>query len=123
MSDLSMSDLSISQRPATRAGWEDRAAALRIEGRAFIDGHYVPAQSGQELRPRLADRRPNRGRGGADGAADVDLAVRRPAAAFEDGRWRDMAAGGEEAVMLRFAELIRATSTNWRCSRRSISAR
>src|SRR5208337_5680128 len=30
-------------RPTTREGWLARAAALTIEGRAFIGGAYVPA--------------------------------------------------------------------------------
>ncbi len=33
-------------RPATREGWLARAAALTIEGRAFIDGAYVDALDG-----------------------------------------------------------------------------
>ncbi len=33
-------------RPTTREGWLARAAALKIEGRAFIDGSYVAAADG-----------------------------------------------------------------------------
>ena len=33
-------------RPTTRDGWLARAAALKIEGRAFIGGAYVAAADG-----------------------------------------------------------------------------
>ncbi len=46
-------------RPSTRDGWIARAAALAIEGRAFIDGAYVAALDGGVLRaecPRSTER-------------------------------------------------------------------
>ncbi|MGI3899275.1 MAG: aldehyde dehydrogenase [Janthinobacterium lividum] len=102
-----MTDLSASQRPSTRSGWEDRAAALRIEGRAFIDGRYVAAQSGRSL-ARISPIHGRTVAEVADGAAaDVDLAVASARRAFEDGRWRDMAPVAKKRIMLRFAELIR----------------
>lgn len=98
----------MSDRPTTRSGWEDRAAALRIEGRAFVEGRYVAAASGRAF----ARTSPIHGRTVAEvadaDAADVDAAVASARRAFEDGRWRDRTPVEKKRVMLRFAELIRA---------------
>jgi 4-(gamma-glutamylamino)butanal dehydrogenase len=94
-------------RPNTRTGWEARAAALKIEGRAFIDGAYVEARSGR----RFDKVSPINGRVFASVAdcdeADIDLAVAAARKAFETGVWRDLAPVGRKRVLLRFAELIR----------------
>ena len=92
----------------TRADWESKAAALKPEGRAFIDGHYVPALSGKTF----AKTTPIDGRVIAKvadcGADDIDAAVNAARAAFEDGRWRNCPPAEKKRVLLRFAELIRA---------------
>lgn len=94
-------------RPTTRAAWETRAAALAPEGRAFIDGAYRAAVSGQTFEKRS----PVDGRviaAVADcGAADIDAAVAAARAAFEDGRWRDLAPAEKKRILLHFAALIR----------------
>ena len=94
-------------RPVTREGWSARAAALKIEGRAFIGGAYVAALDGATF----AKISPIDGKAFADvadcGAADVDRAVRAARAAFESGVWRDADPQLKKAVLLRFAELIR----------------
>ena len=91
----------------TRADWEKKAAALVIEGRAFIDGAYVPARSGKTF----AKTSPVDGRFLADIAdcetADIDVAVAAARAAFEDGRWRNLPPAEKKRILLRFAELIR----------------
>ncbi len=95
-------------RPTTREGWSARAAALTIEGRAFIGGAYVAALDGATF-SRIS---PIDGKAFAEvadcGAADVDRAVRAARAAFESGVWRDADPQLKKAVLLRFAELIRA---------------
>ncbi len=95
-------------RPVTREGWSARAAALTIEGRAFIDGAYVAALDGATF----AKISPIDGKAFAEvadcGAADVDRAVKAARAAFESGVWRDADPQLKKAVLLRFAELIRA---------------
>ena len=95
-------------RPTTREGWSARAAALKIEGRAFIGGAYVAALDGATF-SRIS---PIDGKAFAEvadcGAADVDRAVRAARAAFESGVWRDADPQLKKAVLLRFAELIRA---------------
>jgi gamma-glutamyl-gamma-aminobutyraldehyde dehydrogenase len=94
-------------RPNTREGWNARAAALTIEGRAFIDGAYVPALDGATF-ARIS---PIDGKAFAEvadcGAADVDRAVKAARAAFEAGSWRDADPQRKKGVLLRFAELIR----------------
>ncbi len=94
-------------RPNTREGWTARAAALKIEGRAFIDGAYVPALDGATF-ARIS---PIDGKVFAHvadcGAADVDRAVKAARAAFESGVWRDADPQAKKKVLLRFAELIR----------------
>ena len=94
-------------RPQSRSGWEARAAALRIEGRSFIDGRYVGAASGRAF-ARIS---PIHGRPIAEvadnAAADVDAAVASARRAFEDGRWRHVSPAARKAVMLRFAALVR----------------
>ncbi len=94
-------------RPTTREGWLARAAALKIEGRAFIDGAYVDELDGKTF----AKISPIDGRVFAHvadcGAADVDRAVKAARAAFDSGVWRDADPLHKKKVLLRFVELIR----------------
>ena len=91
-----------------RAGWERSAAALTIEGRAFIDGRHVGALSGRSF----DDISPIDGRVIGQvarcEAADVDAAVAAARAAFDSGVWRRVEPRQRKRVLLRFAELIRA---------------
>lgn len=94
--------------PPTRADWDAAAAVLKPESRLFIDGRFVPAQSGRTFR-KIS---PVDGRVIAEvadgGAADVDLAVAAAREAFEDGRWRGLEPKARKAVLHRFAERVRA---------------
>ena len=94
-------------RPTTREGWLARAAALKIEGRAFIDGAYVAAADGATF----AKVSPIDGKVFAQvadcGEADIDRAVQSARKAFESGVWRDADPTKKKKVLLRFAELIR----------------
>ncbi len=104
-------------RPLTREGWTARAAALAIEGRAFIDGAYVPALDGATF----AKLSPIDGKVFAHvadcGEADVDRAVKAARAAFESGVWRDADPQRKKTVLLRFAELIRDNARRARAAR------
>jgi 4-(gamma-glutamylamino)butanal dehydrogenase len=99
--------LSMLDRPKTREGWIARAAALKLEGRAFIGGAYVSALDGATF----AKISPIDGRVFAHiadcGAADIDRAAKSARAAFESGIWRDADPLHKKTVLLRFAELIR----------------
>jgi gamma-glutamyl-gamma-aminobutyraldehyde dehydrogenase len=94
-------------RPTTREGWLARAAALKIEGRAFIDGVYTHAQDGATF----ARVSPIDGKVFAHVAdcseADVEKAVKSARMAFESGGWRDAEPNRKKKVLLRVAELIR----------------
>jgi acyl-CoA reductase-like NAD-dependent aldehyde dehydrogenase len=88
--------------------WREKAAALAIEGRAFINGRYVDARSGATF-PAI---NPATGLKLADIAScdadDVDRAVTSARQAFESGVWSQMAPQDRKRILLRFGELILA---------------
>ncbi|WP_416310734.1 aldehyde dehydrogenase [Pseudomonas sp. W03] len=90
----------------TRAEWEARAKALKIEGRAFIQGEYLAAASGETfdcISPvdgRLLAKVAN-----CD-AADAERAVQSARATFNSGVWSREAPAARKAVMIRFAQLL-----------------
>ena len=90
----------------TLTDWRAAAGNIAFEGRAFINGRYVDAASGQ-TRPTF-----NPANGAAltevalCGAEDADQAVAGARAAFEDGRWSRMAPADRKAVLVRWAGLI-----------------
>ncbi|ANJ67488.1 aldehyde dehydrogenase PuuC [Halothiobacillus diazotrophicus] len=88
--------------------WHARAAALTVDGRAWIDGQRVAAADGgtfESISPvdgrKLADVARCR-------AADVDRAVASARAAFEDRRWAGLSPGDRKRTMIRFADLVMA---------------
>lgn len=89
-----------------RAYWHDRAATLRIDGRAYIDGAYCAAADGATF----AASSPIDGRRLADvaacGQADVDRAVAAARRAFEAGVWSQLAPRQRKERLLRLARLI-----------------
>jgi 4-guanidinobutyraldehyde dehydrogenase / NAD-dependent aldehyde dehydrogenase len=94
--------------PTTAQDWRARAAALSINGQAFIDGRYLAAASGQTF----DDVSPIDGRVIARVAstdqADVDLAVAAARRAFDSGVWSHQPPRERKRVLQRFAELILA---------------
>jgi 4-guanidinobutyraldehyde dehydrogenase/NAD-dependent aldehyde dehydrogenase len=86
--------------------WHERAKALTIDARAFINGERVWATSGA----RFDDISPIDGRKLAEVArcdgADVALAVSAARAAFEDRRWAGMAPAARKRIMIKFADLM-----------------
>ncbi|MFL6673294.1 MAG: aldehyde dehydrogenase [Massilia sp.] len=88
--------------------WHERAADLKIDGRAFVDGKRVDAHSGQ----RFDCISPIDGRKLAEVArcdgADVDAAVASARAAFEDRRWAGKAPAERKRTLVRFADLMLA---------------
>lgn len=89
------------------AFWQDKAATLSIEGRAFIDGEYRDAEGGRtfdclspidgKLLAKVAD----------SGAAEVDAAVAAARRAFDSGVWAGLNPRQRKAVLLRWAASIR----------------
>jgi 4-guanidinobutyraldehyde dehydrogenase/NAD-dependent aldehyde dehydrogenase len=90
----------------TRQDWKSQAENLEFEGRAFINGRYQDALSG-ETRTTL---NPGNGQKLADvascGIEDADHAVGIARAAFESGVWSSMAPADRKTVLVRWAELI-----------------
>ena len=86
--------------------WHARAAALTIDGRAFINGERVGARSGQtfdNLSPidgRLLGQVAR-----CDGA-EVDAAVQAARAAFDDRRWAGKSPAQRKRVLIKFADLV-----------------
>lgn len=93
------------------ADWKALADGMTFRDQAFIDGKFVPSQSGL----RFESINPATGvvlaSVAACDAADVDLAVAAARRAFNDGRWSRKAPADRKAVMLRLADLIRANLT------------
>ncbi len=91
--------------------YTQRAAALRLETRAFINGQFVPSVAGRTF----TTLNPATGTVLAEVAEcdhlDVDRAVTHARAAFEDGRWSARPPKARKKVMLRFAELMREHAT------------
>lgn len=89
-----------------KTDWHAQAAAMRFDGRAFIDGQRVAARSGAQF----ACLSPVDGRKLTDVArcdvADIDAAVLAARTAFEDRRWAGMAPAQRKQTLIRFADLI-----------------
>lgn len=84
------------------------AQQLHLETRAFIDGRYVDAASGETfetLNPATGQVLAQIASGGAE---DVDRAVRAARRAFEAGDWAHMAPLQRKKILLKFADLIEA---------------
>jgi gamma-glutamyl-gamma-aminobutyraldehyde dehydrogenase len=81
---------------------------LALPTQAFIDGAFVRAVSGKTFQTT----NPATGRVlteiSACDARDVDIAVAKAKAAFEDGRWHRQSPGQRKAVLLKFADLLEA---------------
>jgi gamma-glutamyl-gamma-aminobutyraldehyde dehydrogenase len=86
--------------------YHDAAASVSFDSLAFIDGRFVPSQSGKTF----STYNPANGRKLADIAecdtADVDLAVSAARRSFEDGAWSRMAPRGRKKILLKLADLI-----------------
>lgn len=92
----------------SKIDWHARAAALGIDGRAFINGARVDAVDGATFECLS----PVDGRKLANVArcktADVDRAVAAARTAFEDRRWAGLSPGERKRVMIGFADLVMA---------------
>ena len=90
----------------TKTDWQATASELHIESRAYINGRFVDALSGQ-TRPTL---NPADGKTLAEvancGPEDAEIAVKGARDAFESGVWSNMAPMDRKMVMVRWAELI-----------------
>ncbi|MBT9587579.1 aldehyde dehydrogenase [bacterium] len=91
---------------ATLESYLTEVAQLKIEGRAYIDGTYVEAKSGQTF-PCIS---PGTGQTVAQvascDATDVDIAVAAARRSFESGVWSDLSPKDRKRILLKLSELI-----------------
>jgi acyl-CoA reductase-like NAD-dependent aldehyde dehydrogenase len=91
---------------APAATWHERAAALKLDGRAVINGKRVDAaQTFNVVSPINGATITQALRGGK---AEIDAAVAAARAAFNDGRWHKKAPAARKRVLQKFADLILA---------------
>jgi acyl-CoA reductase-like NAD-dependent aldehyde dehydrogenase len=88
--------------------WHEKAAALKLEGRLFIDGAFVQALSGKVFESINPANGSVLAEVSSGGAADIDRAVASGLKAFKSGVWSRMAPRDRMAVLFRFADLIEA---------------
>jgi gamma-glutamyl-gamma-aminobutyraldehyde dehydrogenase len=92
----------------TAIDWHERAAAMRFDGRALIDGERRAAHDGRTFDGRSPIDNRVLTPVARCGAADVDAAVRSARAAFEDRRWSGKPPAVRKRILQRFAEKILA---------------
>ncbi|MEO6353568.1 MAG: aldehyde dehydrogenase [Burkholderiaceae bacterium] len=89
-----------------KTDWHALAAAMQFDGRAFINGQRVAAQSGATFECLS----PLDGRKLTDAArcdaADIDAAVAAARAAFDDRHWAGLAPGARKRILIKFADLM-----------------
>ncbi|MFN7724448.1 MAG: aldehyde dehydrogenase [Rubrivivax sp.] len=88
--------------------WHERAAALRPDGRALIDGDRLAAASGQTFDKHSPIDGRLLGTVARGQTADIDLAVKAARTAFEDGRWAGKPPAARKKLLQRFADKILA---------------
>ena len=91
----------------TRADWEQRARDLKIEGRAYINGEYTDAVSGETFECISPVDGRLLGKIASCDAADAQRAVDNARATFNSGVWSRLAPAKRKAVMIRFAGLLK----------------
>ncbi|WP_122559010.1 aldehyde dehydrogenase [Pseudomonas viridiflava] len=91
----------------TRADWEKRAQNLKIEGRAFIQGEYTHAASGETFECiSPVDGRVLASIASCD-ATDAERAIASARSTFNLGVWSRLAPSKRKAAMIRFAGLLK----------------
>ncbi|MBV4472829.1 aldehyde dehydrogenase [Pseudomonas botevensis] len=91
----------------TRADWEQRASDLKIEGRAYLNGEYTNAVSGETFECISPVDGRLLGKIASCDAADAQRAVENARATFNSGVWSRLAPTKRKATMIRFAGLLK----------------
>jgi 4-(gamma-glutamylamino)butanal dehydrogenase len=82
------------------------AANMRFPTQAFIDGSFQASSSGETFTTTNPATNDVLAEIAACNSADVDIAVARARAAFEDGRWRGLPPSRRKSILLKFADLL-----------------
>ncbi|CAM5187409.1 Gamma-glutamyl-gamma-aminobutyraldehyde dehydrogenase OS=Castellaniella defragrans OX=75697 GN=HNR28_002005 PE=3 SV=1 [Castellaniella defragrans] len=90
--------------------FHSEAKKLKFETRAFINGRYVDARSGETFETLNPATGQLLAHVAAGDAADVDAAVKAARHVFEAGSWSRMAPRDRKKALLRFADLIEKNS-------------
>ncbi|MEQ8902088.1 MAG: aldehyde dehydrogenase [Roseovarius sp.] len=90
----------------TRDEYAAIAATLDLPTGAFIDGGYRPAISGRTFATVNPATGETLAEVAACGAEDVDFAVTKARAAFDDGRWSRLPPSARKEVLIRLAKLM-----------------
>lgn len=98
--------MNMSISTANVAEWTSRAGAIRPEGRAFINGHYVHAASGKTFECINPATGKVIARVASCDKVDVDAAVRSARDAFNAGGWSRCDPSVRRKALVRFADLI-----------------
>src|SRR5882724_12963139 len=93
---------------ANKISWHDRARSLDIRTKAFINGNYADAASGQTFDSINPGTGKLLARVASGDTEDINRAVAAARAVFRKGSWSNLAPSQRQKVMKRFAELIRA---------------
>ncbi|WP_088330917.1 aldehyde dehydrogenase [Lacimicrobium sp. SS2-24] len=86
--------------------WQEYVKSLTIEGRAFINGEYVSAQSGKTFACINPANSEEIAQVAECDEADAELAVSAAKQCFDQGTWRNLAPKKRKQVLLRLAELM-----------------
>ena len=86
--------------------WHERAAQVRLEGRAFIDGAFRTSLSGEEMETRKPSDGSVLCSVAACGPADVDAAVAAARRSFEAGHWSQAHPRFRKRVLHALVDLI-----------------
>jgi acyl-CoA reductase-like NAD-dependent aldehyde dehydrogenase len=92
----------------TRADWEKIAASLKFHTKAFIDGQYIDAATGETFDTVNPASGTLIARIASCSDADVERAVKAARRAFDSGVWSRMDASQRGRRLQKFADLIDA---------------
>ncbi len=95
----------MTDRSSSRS-WHQRAEALNLRTRAFIEGRYVDAASGETFDCINPANGQTLATVASCDAPDVEAAVASARRAFDDGRWSRTPPVARKRVLRRFAELL-----------------
>src|SRR3546814_18964762 len=94
----------------TRADWEQRARDLTIECRAFINGEYTDAVSGETFDCLSPVDGRVLGKIASCDVADAQRAVENARATFNSGVWSRLAPSKRTEKMIRLAGLLKTNA-------------
>jgi len=92
---------------AQKMSWHDRARSLEIRTKAFINGNYTDAASGQTFDSINPGTGKLLARVASGDTEDINRAVAAARAVFRKGSWSNLAPSQRQVILKRFADLIR----------------